>query len=172
MDKEQATNILSKYDSSTKLFSLAGMDTWCRLVELYDGDTCQVVFQFAKDDVHKIVVRINGIDTPEMKSKDSVVQKWALRARNRMLSLLAPGVFEVAGDYSKKDIIRLLKENVCVLWIKTLAFDRYARLLADLYFSPTDTKTIQSILVDEGYCKNYSGKTKSQWVPADCVLKS
>lgn len=172
MNKEQATEILSKYDSSTPLFSLAGMETWCRLVELYDGDTCKVVFQFSNNDVHKIILRINGIDTPEMKSKDPTVQKWAVRARNRMLSLLAPDIFNVDGDYSKKDIIRLLKENVCMLWVKTLAFDRYGRLLADLYYSPADTKTIQSILIDENYCKSYSGKTKQQWVAEDCKLNA
>jgi hypothetical protein len=89
-----------------------------------------------------------------------------------MLSLIAPGVFEVDGKYSKKDIIKLLKENVCVIWLDTLAFEKFGRLMADLYLSPMDTKTIQSVLIDEGYCKIYGGGTKKQWVPADCVLKS
>jgi hypothetical protein len=37
MDREQAIEILSKFDNSTKLFSLAGMQKWARLVELFDG---------------------------------------------------------------------------------------------------------------------------------------
>lgn len=169
MDREQAIEILSKFDNSTKLFSLAGMRTWARLVEFFDGDTCKVVFPFANNDVHKVIVRVNGIDTPEMKSKDPTVQTWAVKARNRMLSLVAPDVFEVDGNYSKKDITKLLKENICIIWLDTLAFDRYGRLLADLYFSPTDTKSLQAICIEEGYAKAYSGKTKKQWVQADCV---
>ena len=168
MNKEEATKLLSQYDNTTKLFSLAGIKTWCRCVEMYDADTLKVVFPFNNDDVHKIIVRVNGIDSPEMKSKDKTVQEWAVKARNRMLSLIAPGVFEVDGSYTKKDIIRLLKENVSVIWLHALDFDRYGRLLGDLYLTPDDKETIQSTCIKENYCKPYFGKTKSQWVPEDC----
>lgn len=35
MDEEAARQLLSKYDDSTKLFSLAGTQCWCRLVETH-----------------------------------------------------------------------------------------------------------------------------------------
>jgi endonuclease YncB( thermonuclease family) len=168
MNKEEAINLLSQHDNSTKLFSLAGLKTWCRVVQIYDLDTIQVVFPFTKDDVHKIVVRVNGVDSPEMTSKDKTVQAWAVKARNRMLSLIVPGVFEVDGSYTKKDIVRLLKENVSIIWLHALDFDKFGRLLGDLYQTPDDKETIQSTCIQEGYCKAYFGKTKSQWVPEDC----
>jgi endonuclease YncB( thermonuclease family) len=169
MNKEQATELLSKYDNSTPLFSLAGMKTWCRIVEAFDANTLKVVFPFQnKDDVHKIIVRVMGIDSPEMKSKDPVVKEWAVKARNRMLLLLAPGVFEVDGSYSRKDIIQLLKANVTVIWLHVLERDKFGRMLGNLFYAPKDTRTIQSICVDEGFCKEYKGKTKSQWVPNNC----
>ena len=171
MNKQEATDLLSKYDNSTKLFSLAGLKTFCRVVECYDGDTMKVVFPFLKDDVHKIIVRVNGVDSPEMKSKDKNVQEWAAKTRNRMLSLIAPRVFDVDGTYTKKDIIQLLKEHVSVIWLHALEYDKYGRILADLFTSPNEKETIQSICVKEGYCKFYDGGTKKLWVPADCVLK-
>jgi endonuclease YncB( thermonuclease family) len=168
MDKEPATKLLSQYDNTTKLFSLAGLRTWCRPVEMYDADTLMVVFPFNKDDVHKIIVRVNGVDSPEMRSKDTTVQAWAVKARNRMLSLIAPGVFEVDGSYTKKDIVRLLKENMSIIWLHALDFDKFGRLLGDLYQTADDKETIQSTCIQEGYCKAYFGKTKSQWVSEDC----
>lgn len=87
-----------------------------------------------------------------------------------MLSLVAPGVFEVGGTYTKKDIERLLKENVAIVWIHALEFDKYGRLLANLYYNPDDTETIQSKCIWEGYCKLYDGGTKQQWVAEDCRL--
>lgn len=168
MDKEGATLLLANYGSSTKLFSLCGLETWCRVVDLYDADTCHVVFPFNGKDVHKIKVRVMGVDSPEMHDKDTTVKAWATKARNRMLSLLAPGVFEVDGSYTKKDIVRLLDENITIVWMRAYEYEKYGRLLADFYRSPGDTETIQSRCVEEGYCKPYGGKTKSQWVPDDC----
>lgn len=64
MDEEAARQVLSKYDNSTKLFSLAGIQCWCWLVENHDADTCQIVFCFQNQDVHKIIVRLSGVDSP------------------------------------------------------------------------------------------------------------
>lgn len=168
MNKDEATELLSKYDNSTKLFSLAGLKTYARVVSLHDQDTFQVVFPFTKEDVHKIIVRVLGVDSPEMNSKDPVVKEWAVKARNRMLSLLAPGVFEVDGSYTRKDIIRLLKENVAIIWLDVQEYDKYGRTLANIYYSPEDTETIQSKCIKEGFSKPYFGKTKQQWVAEDC----
>lgn len=72
MNREEATKLLSKYDNSTKLFFLAGLKTFACIVEFFDADTLKVVFPFNQDDVHKIIVRVMGVDSPEMKSKDKV----------------------------------------------------------------------------------------------------
>lgn len=169
MNKEDAVRILSRYNNSAKLFSLAGRETWARVVELYDADTMKVVFPFQTDDVHKIIVRVRGVDAPEIKSENETIKNWTIKARNRMLSLVAPGVFEVDGTYSKKDIVRLLRENVAVVWLHLFETDKFGRTLGDLFYSPEDTnKTIQSICVDENFCKPYFGKTKSLWNSDDC----
>lgn len=171
MDRDEATKLLSGFDSKTKLFSLAGLKTWCRLVAAHDLDTISVVFPFQGRDVHKINCRVVGIDSPEMTSKDPVVKEWAIKARNRMLSLIAPGVFQVDGNYAKKDIERLLAENVSMLYIHAHEYEKYGRLLVDLFLDASAAarnETLQSICIKDGYAKPYGGKTKSQWVPDDC----
>lgn len=171
MDKQVAHDLLAQHDISTKMFSLAGLECYARLVAAHDCDTAKMVLAFRDGAIHQIIVRVMGIDAAEMTSKDPVVKAWAVRARNRLLSLLAPGVFTVDGTYSKKDIVRLLSENVALVWLKVGEQDKYGRVLSDLYYSPEDKETIQSILIKEGYAKPYFGATKSQWVADDCVLK-
>lgn len=171
MDKEQAAQLLSKYDDSTKLFSLAGLKTYARVVGMHDLDTCTVVFPFQNNDVHKIIVRLLGIDSPEMNAKDPTVKAWAVKARNRMLSLMAPGVFEIDGNYARKDINKLFRENVALIWMDAKGWDKYGRCLADIYLSPDGTKSLQAICIEEGFCRIYDGGTKKQWVSEDCVMK-
>jgi endonuclease YncB( thermonuclease family) len=171
MDKQAAFELLSNYDNSTPMFSLAGYEGWARLCDLHDGDSLKLTFPFNDGKVHRVIGRVLSVNSPEMISKDPVVKAWAFKARNRLLSLIAPEPFEVNGTYSKKDIIKKLHEDVSLLWIKAHKQDKYGRILLDIYFSPEDTKTIQSILIEEGYCKPYDGGTKQQWVPDDCKLR-
>jgi hypothetical protein len=170
MDKEGAIRMLSSYGDETPLFSLAGTMVWCRLCACHDADTMQVTFEIGGA-VHKFIVRVMQVDGLEMTSKDPIVKAWAVKARNRMLSLLAPKVFDLNGTYTKKDITQKLRANVVVLWIDALHYDKYGRLMANLHLSPDDPITDQSILVDEGYCKYYDGGTKSRWTSEDCVLR-
>ncbi|GAQ90632.1 hypothetical protein KFL_006650060 [Klebsormidium nitens] len=123
------------------------------------------------NDVHKIIVRLLGIDAPEMNAKDPVVKAWAIKARNRMLALVAPGVFEIDGKYARKDINKLFRENVALIWMDAKGWDKYGRCLGDIYLSPDDTKSLQTICIEEGYAEVYGGGTKKHWVPEDCVQK-
>ena len=65
------------YGIKTELFSLNGMKTYARLVDLYDGDTGKVVFKLF-DRYYKFIVRINGIDTAELHSKNKLLKEKAL----------------------------------------------------------------------------------------------
>jgi endonuclease YncB( thermonuclease family) len=169
MDKQQALKVFGNHDNKTPKFTFAGQKFWCRVVEMHDCDTFQGLIEFAGK-VYKIIVRVMGVDSAEMTSKDPVVKAWAIKARNRMLSLVAPAAFKVDGTYAKKDIVKGLKENMSLVWMEALDFDKFSRVLGNLYFNEGDTITIQSRLVTEGYCKPYMGGTKSPWVPEDCKL--
>lgn len=65
------------------------------------------------------------LSNPEMGSADPVVKAWAVKARNCMPSIAAPGVYEVDGSYTRKDINRILKENVTMLWLDAREYDKF-----------------------------------------------
>ena len=62
--------IFKKYDNNTTPhFSLNGQKLWGRVVSLYDGDTLTIALNVF-DGIYKLSVRMNGIDTCEIKSKN------------------------------------------------------------------------------------------------------
>lgn len=104
------------------------------VVKVYDGDTITVVAKLKLDGspYYKFSVRLNGIDTPEMRGPD---RDKAVLARDALSSLVL------------HKIVRL--ENV-----KT---EKYGRLLADIY---VDEIHVNSWLIQEGYAKPYFGGKK------------
>ncbi len=130
------------------------------------GDTCRVVFQSSPGVYSQFIVRLDGIDGPEMNSHDPREVAAAIRARNRLLSLLAPGVFDRDKDYSKKEVLRLLAENTTLVYLALGAADKFGRTLAQMF--PTGdaagkNKSVNQVLIDEGVVHTYAGKTKQPW---------
>ncbi len=130
------------------------------------GDTCRVVFQSSPGVYSQFIVRLDGIDGPEMNSHDPREVQAALHARNRLLSLLAPGVFDQHERYSKKEVLESLAENTVLVHLTLGDADKYGRVLAQVF--PTGdaagkNKSVNQILVDEGVAHAYAGKTKQPW---------
>ena len=101
-----------------------------------------------------------------MNSHDPREVAAAIRARNRLLSLLAPGVFDRDKDYSKKEVLRLLAENTTLVYLALGAADKFGRVLAQVF--PTGdaagkNKSVNQVLIDEGVVHAYAGKTKQLW---------
>ena len=66
--------IFKKYDNNTTPhFSLNGQKLWGRVVSLYDGDTLTIALNVF-DAIYKFSVRMNGIDTCEIKSKNDSIK--------------------------------------------------------------------------------------------------
>lgn len=150
-------------------FSFDGINTWALVVDLHDLDTLQCVFCFSGVH-HRFSIRVNGVDSPEMIDKNPVVKDWAVKARNRMLSLISPGSFHVTGQYTRKDIKYILSRVTPVVFLNLYEFDKYGRILADVRSEP-DSPVLTECLLHEGYCKPYGicgNLTKSSWLPADC----
>ncbi len=103
----------------------------------YDGDT----ITFDIDRIHplfgqKINVRLFGVDTPEIRTKNKCEKKQARVAKNLVSNLL-------------KSAKRIDLENV--------KRDKYFRILADIKFDGKDLKTI---LLKNNLAYVYYGKTK------------
>lgn len=132
---------------SVPYFSLKGNIFYGLPCNIYDGDTFSVIFEY-KGDLIKYRCRCNGYDTAEMKpslnnpNRDHE-KELAIKARERLIELL------------NKHQTKLIK-------IECLDFDKYGRLLIN-FWNNVDEKSINEIMINEGYGKPYDGGKKNSW---------
>jgi len=92
----------------------------CRLVNVYDGDTGDIIFV----DDNKFVrhrLRINGYDSPEIKQPKNKPEDERIRER------------KMAYD-DKERLVRFTKNKILI--VKLHDGEKYGRLLGDLYAFP------------------------------------
>lgn len=116
------------------------------VLKVYDGDTITIASKLPYNDspMYRFQVRLNGIDTPEMKGKDvsSEEKEAATMARDYLSDLIL------------HKYVRL--ENV--------QNEKYGRILADVHLG---NYCLNEIMVKERYAVKYDGKTKqkpSSWL--------
>jgi len=120
-----------------KAFSLKGKELEAKIVAVYDGDTCKACFPVFNE-MFKWTMRLNRIDTPELKTKN---------------------VLESSFGYEVRDKIREKILNK-VVKLKCGEFDKYGRLLAEVYING---ESINQFLIDNKYAFEYDGGTKKLW---------
>ena len=118
-----------------KLFSFSGLKTYCFIESVYDGDTVTVIFFYKKEAI-KYKVRLNGIDTPEIRTKD---------------------LDEKQRGYEARDFLRWIILNKTIL-VEFLHYDKYGRVLGTLFDSKKND--INQQMIDLGHAKPYFGGTK------------
>jgi endonuclease YncB( thermonuclease family) len=147
--------------SDISQFSLNGMKTRGKVVEIYDGDTCKIVL-LNNNVLQKFNCRMNGIDTPEIKPLLSnpnreIEIKNAYKARNRLIQLCTNANIDFKNFDTKKVS---LDTNTKLVYIKCLEFDKYGRLLVNIYDNENSI-SYNEILINEGFAKKYDGGTKN-----------
>lgn len=149
-----------QHGGKTPFFSLNGKSCWGRITEIYDGDTFKVVIKLF-DGFYKFNVRMYGIDTCEMKSKEEANKKKAIMARNRILELVCPyETIQLERPYTKKEIEGMLDKHVCMVWLQCLEFDKYGRLLVSASKVPDSPRNFAQVLIEEKLGYEYFGETK------------
>lgn len=143
------------FNNDTPIFTMNGMKTYARVVNVIDGDTLSLVIPLF-DKYFKFSVRIYGIDTCEIHSNDTEIKDKGLKAKYRVIEMLSK---KDVKDVSRKQIIDLFNNNMSIVWIECLEFDKYGRLLANVFFD-NKTKSIADILVSEKLAYRYDGGTK------------
>ena len=108
-----------------------------KVVKVYDGDTFTIATKLPhnKTQYYRFPVRIKGIDTPELRTKNQDEKKYAIIARDYL-----------AGMINDK-VVRL--ENV--------EFEKYGRLLADVYVGGVN---VSKEMLAKRYAVEYDGKKK------------
>ena len=146
------------FNNDTPIFTMNGMNTFARVVNVIDGDTLSLVIPLF-DKYFKFNVRIYGIDTCEIHSNDVEIKDKGLKAKYRVIEMLSKKDIKDVLCISRKQIIDLFNANISIVWIECLDFDKYGRLLGNVFFD-NKTKNIADILVSEKLAYRYDGGTK------------
>ena len=146
----QLDNPMPKIDNVLDKFLIDGSDigwsdtvefvppvTGGRVIKVYDGDTITLAAKlpYAESPLYRFRVRLNGIDTPEIKGS-SEDEKTAAKMAKEYVEKLALNKY-----------VRL--ENVST--------EKYGRILADVYVGELN---INQNLLKERYAVPYGGGTK------------
>ena len=153
---------LKKQTSEIPLFDFKGQTHSVKVVDVYDGDTCQVILRFNKG-WYKFKVRSLGYDTPEIKPLKNVANrekliKMAIDSRNYFISRLTN--ISIKPNSTKKEIKELLDANTKLVTMKCHGWDKYGRILVYIYSKKRDKKSFNQILLDEGLAYAYDGSKK------------
>lgn len=158
--KQAAKRFYNKYTLSTPSVSLEGVTTWCRVLDVYDGDSITVAMPLQdKQYVYKFPVRIDGIDTCEMNSKLSENRYKAVLAKERVIQLIT-GLHRLPPIKNRKEIQEIFASEVYLMWIECKGMDKYGRVLANVKKDPQTTDSISSTLLQEKLAYPYNGGTK------------
>jgi endonuclease YncB( thermonuclease family) len=121
------------------IFSLNGYSTQAKVVDVYDGDTCTIVFKW-EGKYRKFKCRCYGYDSPEMKPRLNIenrdeIKENAVKAKERLIEL-----------------------TTYIVRVECMDFDKYGRLLVKLY--KNNNSLINDIMINEGHGYVYHGGTK------------
>ena len=137
LDENEIINILSKGTLKTPLFTLEGLECKAKCVKCYDADTIHIVLYF-NGKLQRFVCRLMGIDSAEIRSKNSVEKIHAKAGR----------------DYLKEKILNNIIDIEC------FEFDKYGRLLIDIYYNG---ENMNDAIITKGYAYKYTGGKKKKF---------
>ena len=136
------SNIIKWEDTVEFKFPITGG----QVIKVYDADTITIASKLPYNDspMYRLSVRLNGIDTPEIKGKDiSDEEKESAKIARDFVSNL------VLNKYVR---------------IENIQREKYGRILADVYIEDI---YLNELLIKERYALKYDGGTKkkpSSWI--------
>lgn len=110
-----------------------------KVLRVYDGDTITVDIDLCFNIKMKSSVRVAGIDTPEIRTRNKGEKKLGYEAKARMKELCGKTVWLESIDGGK--------------------VDKYGRVLANLY--TVNGEDIGATLIKEGHAVGYDGSKKT-----------
>lgn len=114
------------------------------VVRVYDGDTFYGTIRTWPGIIGDTIgIRINGVDTPEMRGVPDSIKALAVKARELTESMVMSGKW---------------------VTLKNIRRDKYFRILADVWVGGKVTgKSVAEELIKAGLAKPYDGGTKEGW---------
>ena len=114
-----------------------------RVIKVYDGDSITIAARIPilkNNTIYKFNIRLNRIDTPELRTSNPIEKEYAIKIRDRL---------------SEKIMNKMVN-------IKVLKTDKYGRYLAEVSYKKLN---INDWLINNGYAINYNGGTKNIFNP-------
>jgi endonuclease YncB( thermonuclease family) len=110
-----------------------------RVIKVYDADTITIASRlpYEESPMYRLSVRLNGIDTPEIKGKTANEKRLAFEARDKLHELI----------FGK------------MIHLKNISTEKYGRILADVYL---DDLHVNQWMLDNGLAVEYDGGTKQR----------
>jgi len=110
------------------------------VISVYDGDTITVMLDLGMSITRKASCRLDGIDTPEIRTKVAGEKVAAYAARDRVRALVL----------GKKVTLQSISKP-----------DKYGRLLVRVWSD--EGLCVNDLLISEGHAIAYNGGTKTSW---------
>jgi micrococcal nuclease len=110
-----------------------------KVVKIYDGDTITIAAKLPNTEgpIYRFSVRLNGIDTPEVKGKSVAERDLAKQAKGALHELL----------YGK------------IVELRNVANEKYGRILADVYVGDVH---VNQWMVTANFAVSYDGGKKQR----------
>ena len=143
---KQNTNLdaLDTFDIKTPTFSLKNTFKMCKIVDVYDGDTVRGVFE-NNGVYNKWNIRMYGYDSPEMRPSRKLENRDAIKEKAKE-----------SRDYLKSKVLNK------TIFLHCLDFDKYGRVLANIYSEEFGETSVNDHMVEMNYGYPYFGGTKKK----------
>ena len=115
----------------------------CRLLDVIDGDTVELAVELGFHASLTVRVRLEGIDTPELKGKTSD-ERWMAQDARELVE-------QWCEERADRIIVRTVRDGR----------DKFGRLLATLIDQDTGA-TVQQALIGAGLARPYDGRGQRQ----------
>lgn len=110
-----------------------------KVIKIYDGDTITIAAKFPNTDgpIYRFSVRLDGIDTPEIKGKSVAERDLAKHARDALHQLI----------YGK------------IIELRNVTNEKYGRILADVFIGDVH---VNQWMISENFAVSYDGGKKKR----------
>jgi endonuclease YncB( thermonuclease family) len=103
----------------------------CRLINIYDGDTADVVFLDGYREFVRYPLRFYGFDTPEIRPPKHIPEEKRQK--------------EIKAAYeAKNELINFIENKIII--IRFCKNEKYGRLMGDVYAFPKKSRKIKSLM--------------------------
>lgn len=155
--EQKAEKLAGNTYDNTPEFSFKGREFLAKVLDVYDGDTITITVK-VDDQYYRMNCRLNGLDTPELKSHDEMEKIAGKMARKHLINMITKG--NISLEITRDEIRKICADSNSILLIKCFDFDKYGRLLVEIHDS---TGCLNDKMIDDGFAGRYDGGTKGEW---------